>query len=76
MLKRIVTIPVNRNQIRFPVGALSSASNLIANVPYELVSLSSIEDYVPGFFLRSGGAGSARRGHVFIFWSVSMENSP
>lgn len=54
LLKCIVTIPINRNQIRFPVGDLSSASNVIANVPYKLVALSSVEDYVPGFSKAAG----------------------
>lgn len=80
-LKATVTIPVNRNQPRLPVGVLSSATNVIANVPYKLVSLSAVEDSVCSrIFQGSGNAKRLRgdgtgRGHVFIFWSVSMENS-
>lgn len=56
----IVTIPVNRKQIRFPVGALSSAANVIANVPYKLVALSTVEDYVPGLSKAAGMAALAK----------------
>lgn len=84
LLKYNVRVPVNRNQIRFPVGALSSASNVSANVPCKLVALSTVEDYVPGFSKAAGLPSAsavmtlavARSGHIFIFWSVSMENRP